>query len=557
MRIEHDVPVRMRDGVILRANLFRPAAPGRFPALVMRTPYGKPSEGYAAFVRAGYAVLAQDTRGRYASDGVFTVFSEPHTGDAEDGYDTVEWAASQPWCNGKVGTFGVSYCAWMQYQLARLRPPHLKAMSAMSIPPELTDLDWPGAFRPGRRIRWWITTIAPDLRRRQGLPPPHTPAEAERIWTDIEKAGLLGLMPWSRIVDLLPEPLAGHVAEWLREPGRRPWRFDQAHRDIAVPNLDVTGWFDHACSIAHLAGMQHNARTRLARAQTKVVIGPWNHMALGFRKQGVFDFGPQAEVGLDQLRIRWFDRWLKDTPNGVERESAVRYFVMGSNEWKSAPSWPPPGLTRQTLFLASRGDAGSARGGALIPSGHGSRQADTFVSDPNQPVPTLWDPACFYGASDRRKLDYRTDILRYRTPPLTRDVEVVGHPEVVLHVAVSAPDADCFVRLADEDPAGPALEVCYGMIRARHRNGLDHEDLLVPGQPVELRIRMGMTACCFRKGHRIRLEVCAGDFPNHDRNHQVGRNDFFDAEMAVADVTVFHSVTRPSRLILPVSPHAR
>ena len=555
--IDRDVAVPMRDGVTLRANVFRPDASGRFPALVNRTPYGKGQDGFEAFVRAGYVVVSQDVRGRYASEGEFRVLSEENTGDAEDGYDTVEWAAGQPWCDGNVGTFGTSYDAWVQYELARLRPPHLKATSALSIPTELTDLDWPGAFKPARRVRWWLATLGPDLRRRNGLPGPHTSAEAGEIWEQIEQGRMLSLLPWIRVVGYLPAPLADQVAHWLRDPARPRWRFAEAHKEIDVPNLDFTGWYDHCRGIDHLAGMRANARTETARKHTRVVIGPWNHCNLGRRNQGNFDFGANAEVDVARMQVRWFDHWLKGIDNGVDREPVVRYFVMGSGRWRSAEAWPPPpggrpGGGRMELHLASGGDACRPNGsGALAPEPGDHGPPDTYTYDPLNPTPTLWDPACFYNVADRRRLDYRGDILRYRTAPLEEDVEVVGNPEAILYAASSAPDTDFFVWLVDDEPDGPAMTVCYGMVRARYRNGLDTEELLTPGEVAELRIRLGMTACRFRKGHRIRIEVCSSDFPNHNRNHNLGGNDLLDAEMVVAEQTVFHSGGHRSRIILP------
>ena len=196
IRIELDVEVPVRDGAILRANVFRPNTASPSPGLLMRTPYGKPESGFEPLVRAGYAVAAQDSRGRYASGGEYVPFTVERTQDGEDGYDSVEWLASQPWCNGRVGTFGGSYNAWMQWSLARLRPPHLVAMCAWSIPLEITDLDWRGAFRPGRRVKWWMTSMAPDLRRRHGLPPPHTPEQAEKIWDRQDQMRWIWFLPW-------------------------------------------------------------------------------------------------------------------------------------------------------------------------------------------------------------------------------------------------------------------------------------------------------------------------------------------------------------------------
>jgi uncharacterized protein len=559
---EQDVAVPMRDGVTLRANIFRPDAPGRFPGLLLRTPYGKPGGGYERHVRAGYVVAAQDTRGRYTSGGDYVPFTVEHTGEAEDGYDSVEWLAQQPYVNGTVGTMGASYNAWMQWELAKLRPPHLRAMCAYSIPLELTEVDWPGAFRPGRRVRWWMTTIAPDLRRRQGLAHPHTPVEARRIWDEIEHGRWLGFAPWLDLPRYLPRGLAEYVEDWLRHPNRRAWKFSEAHHQIEVPNLDFSGWYDHCNgSIGHLAGMQQNARTEVARTQTRLILGPWNHPSLGKRRVGEIDFGPQAELDLPDQIIRWFDHWLKGLDNGIDREPAVRYFVLGSARWRAADTWPPNGLEQETYYLGSDGTAAKIEGAGLLTRVPLGKQAsDTYTYDPHDPVPTLWSRDLFAGPSDRRQLEYRQDILTYRTPPLEQDIEVAGYPQVILYASSSARDTDFFVVLVDEHPAcenskdkdasGPALTVCEGMVRARHRHGLDDEQLLVPGEVVEFRIRLGATACRFRAGHRIRLEITSSDFPNHDRNHNTGGNDLAETGCVPAEQCVFHSERFPSRLIL-------
>jgi len=262
-------------------------------------------------------------------------------------------------------------------------------------------------------------------------------------------------------------------------------------------------------------------------------------------------------VNIQLMQIRWFDYWLKGIDNGTAREPAVRYFVMGSGTWKSAETWPPPNVHLTTFYLAGEGDAHLPEGsGALLAEPRTNEPPDTFTHDPFDPVPTPWDTAYFYNVSDRRRLDYRNDILRYRTAPLEEDVEVVGNPEVVLYASSSAVDTDFFVRLVDDDPGGAAMEVCYGMVRARHRNGLDSEDLLIPGEVTRFHVRMGITSCCFRKGHRIRLDICSSDFPNHDRNHGTGRDDLLDAETVIAEQKVFHSPKYPSSLILPVSREA-
>jgi hypothetical protein len=542
----------MRDGVLLRSNVFRPDASGTFPGLLLRTPYGKPGAGYERYVRAGYAVVTQDTRGRYASEGDYVPFTVENTGDAEDGYDAVEWVANQKWCNGSVGTIGASYNAWMQWQTAKLRPPSLVAMCAWSIPLELTEVDWPGAFKPGRRIRWWMTTIAPDLRRRHGMPGPHTPAEASEVWDEIEHGRWLGFMPWMDVKNHLPPGLAEYAEDWLQHPNRRPWKFDEVHKEVSVPNLDFSGWYDHCGgTMAHLKLMQENAQTAEARQQTKLVIGPWSHPTIGQRKIGEIDFGPQAQLDIHDLILRWFGYWLGGSQNGIDKEPPCRYFVMGSAKWKNAETWPPP-MQEKTLYMGSDGQASAEGSGRLLDGIQETGSCDTYTFDPNDPVPTLWSRSLFSSPADRRKLEHRQDILYYRSEPLEQEVEVVGYPEVVLYGSSSAPDTDFFARLVDEEPDGPATEVSYGFVRARHRNSYDTEELLKPGEVTEFRIKLSAAAIQFQAGHRIRLEITSSDFPNHDRNHNTGRNDLVDTELRKAEQTIHHSPESPSRLIMPV-----
>lgn len=542
-----DVPMPMRDGTILRANVFRPAGDQACPALLVRTPYGKGGPGgYDRFVRAGYAVVVQDMRGRYTSDGDFVPFLVPVPQEAQDGYDSVEWLAAQPWCDGQVGTMGTSYQAWAQWMLAKLRPPHLKAMSAQSIPPELADVDYPGAFRPARRVHWLMTAMAPDLRRRAGAPAPHRPSEAIRLWEETEHGRWLNLLPWSELPNHLPAPLAGPLKAWLRDPAQPRWRFAEAYGQIDVPNLDITGWYDHCnASIRHLPGMQQDGRTPRAREQSRLVIGPWNHVTLGQATVGTTDFGGSAAVDLTDLLVRWFDRWLKGQDNGVDREPAVSYFMLGANQWRSAPTWPPPAHADHVLHLR--------QGRGLTPEPPRDEEPeDRYTYDPRDPAPTLWSPRLFTEPVDRRVLDHRPDILRYATAPLDEALEVVGEPTLVLFAASSALDTDFFARLVDEAPDGPALELCSGMVRARHRHGLDRAEPLTPETLTELRIRLGPIACRFGRGHRIRLEVTSSDFPNYDRNHNTGGNDLFDTTLVVARQRVAHTPHHPSRLMLPV-----
>src|SRR5262249_48660259 len=299
VQVERDVPVRMRDGVVLRADVYRPAEGGPYPVLVERTPYNKKGLNPASRVKAGYIVVCQDARGRYASDGTFESFLRPQTHDAEDGYDTVEWAAKLPGSSGKVGTFGASYNAFLQWRLAALRPPSLVAMAAQTIPARYTDLEGPGTIRPGRRLAWWVTTMTPDLRRRAGRPGTHTVKEARQLWDAGEAPNWLYFLPWLELPDRAFEDEAPFVRAWLKAPNQDPWKLHEGCKEITVPNLDVVGWFDHCNGdLLLFRTMVKEGKTPTARKGQRIVVGPWGHASRGQRPFGPIDFGPQAALNL-------------------------------------------------------------------------------------------------------------------------------------------------------------------------------------------------------------------------------------------------------------------
>lgn len=556
--IEHNVETAMRDGTVLRSNVYRPDDDARHPGLLTRTPYCKDQEGlglarYAAYVRAGYAVAVQDSRGRYESDGNFIPQYVADTGDAEDGYDSVQWLAAQDYCNGDIGVIGHSYNAWMNWMLAKLQPPALRVMANTACPFEWDLIDYPGSFRPGRRLHWLICHMAPDMRRRQGLPEPHNYWDADRLWQELDHGRLLGLLPYSRLPELLPPGLRECVARWFEDPKVRPWRFERSHSQVSVPNLDFTGWFDHCIStIKHLTTLQRVGATDSARNQSKIVIGPWNHGGYGKRALGEFDFGAGAILDQHQEIIRWFDFWLKGHDNDVDAIPPVRYFVMGSGEWKNAESWPPAGYRPVEFCLGME----TAKGAQILTLERDCSPRDpneaSYTYDPVDPVPTLWSRDLYSVPGNRRRLDYRQDILRYHSAQLSEPLEIAGDARVELYVSCTTPDTDLFARLVDEPPEGPALEITYGVVRARHRHSLQQEDFLVAGEITKLEISLGPTASCFLPGHRIRLEITSSDFPSHDRNHNTGNNDIFDATLQTAQITIHHGPGIPSRLILPV-----
>lgn len=552
-RVERDVAVPMRDGTVLRADVYRPAGPGPFPVLLCRTPYGKQGTRPDHFVAAGYIVVVQDARGRYASEGTFESFVRAETHDGTDGYDTVEWAAKLPGATGKVGTFGVSYNSFLQWRLAPLRPPSLVAMSAHSIPARYTDLEGPGTIRPGRRLKWWTSTLAPDLRRRAGRPEPHTVKEAQALWDAGEGANLLRFLPWSELPDRVFEDEAAPARAWLAHPEHDPWRLDEGCKEIAVPNLDVVGWYDHCHGDFRLfATMTRQGKTPAARSGQRIVIGPWPHTPHGTRKCGAIDFGPNAVVNIGELDIRWFDYWLKGKQNGVDRDAPVRFFVMGVNEWRDAPAWPVAGTTSATYYL-SGGKANTAAGNGTLVAALPGAGTDEYRYDPRDPVPSLYGSATYTVAADQRPLAGRRDILVYQTAPLAEAVEVIGNPEVELYASSSAPDTDFFVRLIDVAPDGLARDVSLGMVRARYRGGPGKPALLTPGEVTKFTIRLGPTANRFLPGHRLRLDVTSSDFPNYDRNHNTAADPNADAELRTAVQTVHSGEARASKLVLPVT----
>ncbi len=551
--VTRNVEARMRDGVVLRADIARPKARGRFPVLLTRTPYGKAVSTRLA--GAGYVVIAQDMRGRYASDGDYTPMFVPGYRDAEDGYDSVEWAAGLPFSNGKVGVFGISYPSWASWELASLRPPHLVAMFNGGFATRLTDWELGGVFRIGRAQQWLFGTLAPDVRRRKGLEPPHTPGEA-RAHSGKDREKPLWFVPLKEA----PDEFAGGVREvyhyWLDHQNEDLFNFGARHPEVDVPVMHVTGWHDRlVLTVDHFTGMQRNGRTEAARRAQRMVVGPWSHGSDGPRRVGEMDFGRGARVDFTKLMIRWFDHWLKGIDTGVMRTPPARYFVMGENRWAGAKTWPPPEAEPVAYYFHS-GE------GANTPSGDGrlSRETpergtpDRYDYDPRDPVMTLFYANAQDAPFDHRRLEARRDVLVYQTPPLRRPVRVAGRPEVRLFAASSARDTDFIVKLIDVHPEGFAHQVCYGIVRARYREGLDRPRPLKPGQVYEYRIQMLPTAVLFEKGHRIRVDVTSSDFPNFDRNHNTGGDDYGEATFKVAHQTVFHDARRPSRVVLPVMP---
>ena len=552
VRVERNVEATMRDGVVLRADVARPSARGKFPVLVQRTPYGKGANTQLA--EAGYVVISQDMRGRYASNGRFTPMFMPGYQDAADGYDTVEWAAALPYSNGKVGAYGISYPSWASWELASARPPHLVAMFNGGYATRLTDWELGGVLRTGRVLQWLFRSLGPDLRRRSGLAAPHTPAQAqETSGKDREKP--LWFVPLKDLPDEYAGGCRGIWHYWLDHHHEDIFDFQKRHGEVDVPVLHTTGWHDRlVLTVDHFSGMRGNARTSAARKAQRLVVGPWSHGSQGPRQVGEMDFGKSAAVDFNGLMVRWFDYWLKGKPNGMMRTAPVRYFVMGENRWRTASTWPIPEAKPVTFHLVSNGGANGASGGGRLvrrrPEDPGS---DRYEYDPRDPLMSLFYESCQDAPYDQSRLDGRRDVLVYQTRRLRKGVRVVGRPEAVLHAASSARDTDFIVKLMDVHPDGFVHQVSYGIVRARFRAGFDNPQLLEEGRIYQYRISMLPTAVLFRPGHRIRLDVTSSDFPNFDRNHNTGGDNYGEASFVIARQELFHGPDHPSQVILPVA----
>ena len=604
MIVERDVLVPMRDGVRLAADIYRPAGEGTFPVLLERTPYGKGetsrsertakdprprtrADMAADFVRHGYAVVYQDTRGRYGSEGKFVKYLS----DGADGYDTVAWLVAQPWCNGKIGTLGLSYAAHTQSALACLDPPGLAAMF-------LDSGGFSNAYRSGirqggafelKQATWAFNNalLSPELAA--------TPLKFKAMRT-VDLRSWFSHMPWSR--GHSPLALAPAYEDYLFEQWQHG-TFDSYWKQVGiyaegaydtyadVPMVHMSSWYDPYPRTAtdNYLGLKHRKQ-----GPVRLILGPWLHGDRSVTHAGDVDFGPEATLDgqladdFFTLRRRWFDRWLCGIDNGVDAEPAVRLFVMGGGSgrrnhdgrldhggtWRSASDWPPPGTRFTNYYLRADGTLDRA-----VPSDAEAKRQ--FDYDPRNPVPTIGgaissgDPVMVGGAFDQvegprffgcqapyRTLAERPDVLVFQTPPLAEDVEVIGPITVTLWISSDCPDTDFTAKLIDVYPAnadypdGFAMNLTDGILRVRYRESWEHPSLMTPGGVYRIEIAAFPTANLFKRGHCIRLDISSSNFPHFDFNPNTGEPEGAWRETRVARNTVYLDRDRPSHVVLPI-----
>lgn len=590
--VEQGVMVPARDGVRLAADLYRPARdgaprPGRFPSLLTRTPYGK-GDGRSAegryYAERGYNVIINDVRGRYASEGEFHLIAD----DPKDGYDVVEWIATQPWSDGQVGTFGTSYPGGTQHALAEMNPPHLTTMIPIDALSNcgVAGMRHGGAFEL-RFANWIFQTGAPNSRQALASPALREALleSGRRIREHVDN---LPLRPGDSPLAVVPEYESWLVQALRSGPEAPMWHVpgmsvvDHVSEYADVPVLHVTGWYD---SWTRQVTMNYEALHASKRSPHRLVIGPWTHGSQGSNSAGEVVFTDDARLDLLPFRLRWYDRWMRRGPSAVDDDPPVLLYVMGTGDdhrtpgglfhggsWRAEAAWPLERAEPTRLYLGSEGRLTESE-----PTAADSRT--TYRFDPDRPVPTVggnissnqglmasggYDQRSredTHAADNRLPLAQRRDVLAYRTQPLASDLEVTGTVEVKLWVASSAPDTDVTAKLIDEIPPsadyplGFSLNLTDSVLRLRYREGLDHAAApLKPGEIVPATITLYPNSNVFKKGHRLRVDISSSNYPRFDVNPNTGDPLGQGRRRVVAENTIVHDATHPSHVVLPVVP---
>jgi hypothetical protein len=594
-----DVMIQMRDGVKLAADIYRPARSGRavdgkFPVILMRTPYNKESSSSdaAAYVPHGYVVVLQDVRGRYKSEGHWLALRT----DPEDGYDTAKWIGEQPWCDGGIGTIGSSYAGATQHAMAIANAPYLKAMIPRNA---MSDFGRYGVRHNGAfelRFFNWVFTLgiatgspnAVPAAKRAASDPAAVPALVEMGSEVPQYVRNLPLRPGTTPLKFAPD-----YEKWLIE-AMSHGDYDDFWKDAGssvvdhlaeykdVPEYHTTGWYDSWGT--QVANLNFVALRKSKKSLQRLIIGPWIHSSETLSYAGEAQFTSDAALNLESFTLRWFDHFLKGVGNGVDREPPVRIYVMGGGDghktpegrifvgghWRDEQEWPLARTVYTPYYLHGKGGLSTAKPSNDAPM--------TYQFDPRNPVPTLGgnissqgtlmfqgaaDQRCranFWLCTDTRPLAARNDVLVFKTPPLDSDVEVTGRLVVKLWASSDALDTDFTAKLIDvyppnaDFPNGIDLNIADSIVRARYRNGPGKAELLKRGQPYEFTIEMYPTSLVVKKGHSIRLDISSSNFPRFDVNPNTGEPLNDNRRTQVANNTIYLDADHPSRIDLPLIP---
>jgi uncharacterized protein len=596
---ETNVPARMRDGVVLYADVYRPVTPDPVPVILMRTQYNKeaaqvqPSRFQTPswFASHCYIVVIQDIRGQYASGGTFYEYAH----DRDDGYDTVEWAAHLPGSDGKVGMYGSSYVGATQWLAATATPPALKTIVPSNTASDYYD-GWTyedGAFRLAFIEGWMMTDIAYSAAINRG----------DTVRAAILHEQVKDLAKWEKFtpLDQFPplhpeDPQFGPyffdaIKHWTDDAYWKKFSIKTRYDKVKVPILAFEGWYDAFLNggLENFEGMRKSGGTDLARTNQRIVIGPWEHVGWGRPTSPVSPrlkaIGPVANSPVNELMLKWFDHFLKGDDNHVRTGPRVDYFEMGENKWHFSDSWPLRGAQYQRWYLSSGGHAASVMGdGALTRTppgssapggtvGHATTEAggarvgetlsaasDEFVYDPSDPVPSIGGHSCCLwtkgpqGQFDQSAIEQRGDILVYSSRPLEKPQEVTGPITMTLYAKSSAPDTDFTVKLVDVFPDGTAINLNNGILDTRFRESLSSPSLIHPGEVYRYTIHVWPISNLFFTGHRIRVEISSSDFPQFALNPNTGEPFGTSTKWQKARQTILHDREHPSFITLPVIP---
>jgi putative CocE/NonD family hydrolase len=572
--MQMNVKIQMRDGIKLATDIYRPRDEGKFPVILVRTPYGSESVHYSDlghyFARRGYVFVVQDCRGKYDSEGEWY----GKRSEANDGNDTITWLASQEWSTGKVGMWGASYLGLVQWQVAPLQNANLKALVPIVAPVTLGSdpVECQGAANSPLGLSWLVTT---DGRVNQNV----NAYDWDKLFWHlplIELPKMLGrsIPFWEKSLNLK----AGFWEEYLQSAEEGRWNqelkqkkdFREVYGRIQAPIFQISGWFDGSSEscLYNFAQINRFTRNPAARKGQRILIGPWTHFYTWSQyykkssKVGSLDFGPNSLLDLEDLVMRWFDRWLRDIPNGLDNEPPLKFFTMGMNEWREAWDWPLPETKFTKLYLHSSGHANSLLGdGGLSFESPQDEVADKYTYDPSNPTPALTSgenmALAASGPEDMNLIEERSDVLVFTSDFLKEDIEVTGPISAVLFLASTAPETEFIVRLQDVHPNGssyPVYVTYAGAINTRCLKPVDQG----PNKEIILKCEFDLppTSQVFLIGHKIRVDVCSSAFPLY-RNLNTGRNFALETKWNVAHQTVFHDKSHPSHILLPIIPKAK
>ena len=562
----------LRDGSITYVDVFRPDVSGKFPALLSRIANNKSSQ-YGRFddldpIRAassGFAVVIQDVRGRYSSNGDFYAF----VNEIDDGYDSIEWVANQSWCNGRVGMYGRSYAGASQWMAAKSKPKSLGCIAPGFTVSNYQD-GWiwrRGAFELESNLSWTLGELTTGN------------------WENLSRRLFIGQEYLDRLVifnkemrnnyknillEDIPEirTLAPYYFDWLSHSEYDSYweriSIEESHSSIDIPSFNYGGWFDSRIggTIRNYTRMSELGGSEVARRGQRLLIGPWiNSGASYINSAASRSYGVKRSIGDVDLHgqlLRYYDHWLKDQDNGVAEEKPVKLFVMGEDEWRFEEAWPLLQATEINYYIHSSGRANTLNGdGELTLELPHEAPPDVYVYNPIDPVPSVAGDICCdsafltSGTMDQRSIEVRHDVLVYTSSALERDTEITGPVSMILYASTSAVDTDFTVKLVDVSDCGCAMKIADGILRTRYQVMQEPGKLTNTGDVCEYNIDLSATSNIFKRGHKIRIEVSSSNFPKYDTNTNTGSDIVSSPNVVSAMQSIYHSTEYPSHIKLP------